>query len=350
MTSSGELSFTLADIAARLGGDVLGDPKTRISQVATLASASIGQIAFLANKRYRSQLQTTGASAVIVSPEFAEGFAGARIVTANPYAYYARVATLLNPMAARSPGVHPTAVLESEVPASVSIGPCVSIGRDVVIGENVRIEAGCVIGDGVTIGDDSLLYPNVTIYYGCRIGQRAILHAGVVLGADGFGFAPDGKEWVKIPQIGAVLIGNDVEIGANTTIDRGAMDDTVVGDGCKIDNLVMIGHNCNIGPYSVIAGCTGMAGSTTLGEHCILGGATMISGHLSLAPNTTISGASTVMRSIVEPNGVYASVFPLDSYEHWMRNASHIRRLAKLAERVGELEKKLQDKNEKEGC
>lgn len=345
MAVQGGIALTLAEIAAQLGGDVLGDSATRIVQVATLASAAEGHIAFLANRRYRSQLQTTRAAAVILAPDAADGFAGPRIVTANPYAYYARVASLLNPEAAVARGVHPSAVSESVLPDSVTIGPQVSIGKKVVMGENVRIHAGCVIGDGVTIGADSVLYPRVTIYHGCRIGRRAIVHAGVVLGADGFGFAPDGKEWIKIPQIGAVVIGDDVEIGANTTIDRGALDDTVIGEGCKIDNLVMIGHNCNIGPYSVIAGCTGMAGSTTLGEHCILGGATMISGHLTLAPNTTISGASTVMRSIVEPGGVHCSVFPLDSYEHWMRNASHIRRLSKLAERVSELEKKFKEED-----
>jgi UDP-3-O-[3-hydroxymyristoyl] glucosamine N-acyltransferase len=345
MAGMGETSYSLADIAAQLGGDVLGDGQTRISQVATLASAGEGDIAFLANRKYRSQLQTTGAAAVILAPDAADGFAGPRIVTANPYAYYARVATLLNPSPAVANSVHPTAVSESSIHASVFVGAHVCIGKDVSIGEGSRIHSGCVIGDGVSIGEGSVLYPNVSIYQGCRIGKRAILHAGVVIGADGFGFAPDGKEWVKIPQIGVVDIGDDVEIGANTTIDRGALDDTIIGEGCKIDNLVMIGHNCNIGPYSVIAGCTGMAGSTTLGEHCILGGASMISGHLSLAPNTTISGASTVMRSIVEPGGVYASVFPLDSYEHWMRNASHIRRLSKLAERVSELEKKLKEQD-----
>lgn len=345
MAVQGEMVLTLAEIAARLGGDVLGDPTTRIVQVATLASAGEGNIAFLANRRYRSQLQTTKAAAIILAPDAADGFAGPRIVTANPYAYYARVASLLNPEAAVAHGVHPSVVSESELPASATVGPQVSIGRNVVLGENVRIHAGCVIGDGVMIGADSVLYPRVSIYHGCRVGQRAIVHSGAVIGADGFGFAPDGKEWIKIPQIGAVVIGDDVEIGANTTIDRGALDDTVIGEGCKIDNLVMIGHNCNIGPYSVIAGCTGMAGSTTLGEHCILGGATMISGHLTLAPNTTISGASTVMRSIVEPGGVHCSVFPLDSYEHWMRNASHIRRLSKLAERVSELEKKLKEED-----
>ena len=313
MSGPGEIVLTLADIAARLGGDVHGDPEIRISRVATLASAAEGEIAFLANRRYRSQLQTTQAAAVILSPDNADAFSGAKIVTANPYAYYARVATLLNPHSAGISGVHASVVAESPIPASAAIGPNVVIGKNVKLGENAVIHAGCVIGDGATIGDDCLFYANVTIYHGCSVGHRAILHSGVVIGADGFGFAPDGKEWIKIPQVGAVTIGDDVEIGANTTIDRGALDDTIIGEGCKIDNLVMIGHNCNIGPYSVIAGCTGMAGSTTLGEHCILGGATMISGHLNLAPNTTISGASTVMRSIVEPGGVHCSVFPLDT-------------------------------------
>ena len=345
MIGQGENSRSLADIAAQLGGDVLGDGQTLITQVATLASAGKSDIAFLANRKYRSQLQATRAAAVILAPDAADGFAGPRIVTANPYAYYARVAALLNPASATFGGFHASATTESELPKSVSVGSHVCIGKNVIIGEGVSIHSGCVIGDGVTIGEGTVLYPNVTIYHGCRIGVRGIIHSGAVIGADGFGFAPDGREWVKIPQIGVVEIGNDVEIGANTTIDRGALDDTIVGDGCKIDNLVMIGHNCNIGPYSVIAGCTGMAGSTTLGEHCILGGASMISGHLTLAPNTTISGASTVMRSIVEPGGVYASVFPLDSYEHWMRNASHIRRLSKLAERVSDLEKQLKEKH-----
>ena len=337
-------SLSLADIAARLGGDVLGDPETRVHQVAALASAGAGQITFLANRKYRNQLQTTQAAAVILSPGEADGFAGPRIVVGNPYAYYARVTALLNPVARPASGVHPTAVVDSAVPASAVIGAHVVIGRDVVLGEGVHIQAGCVIGDGAQLGAGSLLYPNVTIYHGCRVGARAILHAGVVIGSDGFGFAPDGKEWVKIPQIGVVVVGDDVEIGANTAVDRGALEDTVIGHGCKIDNQVHIAHNCHIGDYSVIAGCTGMAGSTTLGEHCILGGGSLISGHLKLAPNTTISGGTTVMRSILEPNGVYASVFPMDTYENWMHNASHIRRLSKLADRIKELEKQLKEK------
>jgi UDP-3-O-[3-hydroxymyristoyl] glucosamine N-acyltransferase len=340
MQGLGETSYTLADIAAQLGGDVLGDPQTRISRVAPLVSATEGDIAFLANPKFRGQLASCKASAVILRPDVADEFAGARIVTGNPYAYYARVATLLNPNSVSFSGVHPSAVLESSIPDSVAVGPNVFIGSGVTLGENVVIHAGCVIADGVSIGDGSMFYPNVTVYHGCTIGRGCILHSGAVIGADGFGFAPDGQTWVKIPQIGSVVIGNDVEIGANTTVDRGALEDTVIGDGCKIDNLVHIGHNCRIGANSVLAGCTGVAGSTVFGEHCIVGGAGMISGHLNIVGGTTISGGSTVMKSIMQP-GIYTSVQPLDTHEDWLRNASHIRRLAKLADRIAELEKKL---------
>jgi UDP-3-O-[3-hydroxymyristoyl] glucosamine N-acyltransferase len=342
MARQGELMLTLADIAAQLGGDVLGDGETRVSKVATLASANAGDIAFLANPKYRSQVQATKASAVILAPDSADAFAGPRIITANPYAYYARVAALLNPVQNRFSGIHPSAVVDSVLPSSVAVAANVTIGCGVTLGENVVIHAGCVLGNDVSVGDGTTLYPNVTIYDGCRIGKRGILHSGVVIGADGFGFAPDGKDWIKIPQIGVVEIGDDVEIGANTTIDRGALDNTVIGDGCKIDNLVQLGHNCQVGANSVIAGCAGIAGSTTFGEHCIVGGAAMIGGHLTIAPGTIVSGGSSVMKSLPRA-GVYTSVFPLDTHEEWVRNASHIRRLSKLADRISELEKKLKE-------
>jgi UDP-3-O-[3-hydroxymyristoyl] glucosamine N-acyltransferase len=341
MASEGGLSLTLAEIAARLGGDVLGDGQTRVFRVATLASAGSGDIAFLANPKYRSQLQTTRASAVIVAPAAAGDFAGARIVAVNPYAYYARVVALLNPPRPGVVGVHPSAAVASPLPADVAVGAHVSIGHDVMVGGGTVIHAGCVIGDGVAIGEGSILYPRVTIYDGCRIGRRAIIHSGAVIGADGFGFAPEGLDWIKIPQLGAVVLGDDVEIGANSTVDRGALDDTVIGDGCKVDNLVQIAHNCHIGPRSVLAGCAGIAGSVTMGEHCIVGGAGMVSGHVTLAAGTTISGGSLVMKSITRP-GLYTSVFPLDTHDEWVRNAAHIRRLSRLAERIGKLEKQLE--------
>lgn len=338
------VSFTLSEIAARLGGDVLGDPQTRIAQVASVGKAEKGDITFLANPKFRSQLASCRASAVILRADAAEDFGGARIVTANPYAYYARVATLLNPYQAGFSGVHPSVVAESPVPPSAAVGPNVVIGKGVELGENVVLHAGCVVGDRVCIGDGTVLHPRVTVYYDCQIGARCIIHSGAVIGSDGFGFAPDGENWVKIPQIGRVLIGSDVEIGANTTVDRGAIDDTVIEDGCKLDNLVHIGHNCVVGKNTVLAGCVGVAGSTVFGEHCIVGGAGMISGHLNIASGTTISGGSTLMKSIAKP-GVYTSVFPIDTHEEWLRNASHLRRLSKLADRISALEKLLKQKD-----
>lgn len=342
MPGSGDTVLTLANIAARLGGDVLGDGQTLIRQIAPLASAGAGEISFLANRKYLELVAKTGAAALILPLDAAESFAGPRIITGNPYAYYARVAALLNPPPELPAGVHPSATLASEVPASVAVGPNVCIGRDVSIGENVVLMAGCVIGDGASIGEGSLLYPNVVIYANCQIGKRAILHAGTVIGSDGFGFAPEGKSWVKIPQIGRVIVGDDVEMGATCTIDRGALEDTLIGDGCKLDNQVHIAHGCKIGARSVIAACSGIAGSTELGEHCILGGRVGISGHLELVGDTVISGGTNIIKSIRKP-GVYTSVFPQDTHEEWIKNASHVRRLDKMAERIVALEKKLKE-------
>ena len=347
MPATAGVSLSLADIAARLGGDVLGDSQTLINQVATLQSADRGEIGFLANLKYRNQLLTTKASAVILSPDFADALDLPRIVTRNPYAYYARLATLLNPRQQQACGIHPTAHSASALPASAGVGPNASIGIDVTLGENVTIHAGCVIGDGVKIGEGSILYPNVTIYAGCEIGARTLVHSGVVIGADGFGFAPDGGQWIKIPQIGRVLIGNDVEIGASTTVDRGALDDTVIGDGCKLDNQIQIGHNCVIGKNCVIAACAAVAGSVTLEDNVILGGASMIAGHVRIASGAVVSGGSLVMKNITRP-GQYTSVFPLEEHSHWLHNAAQIRHLAKLAERVSDIEKTLKNINIKD--
>ena len=344
MSVAAGVTLSLADIAAQLGGDVLGDADTLIRQVATLASAGEGEIAFLANLKYKNQLQTTQASAVIVSPNFADNLALPRIVTHNPYAYYARLAALLNPRVAFQSGIHPSAYCASELPSSASIGPNVSIGIGVVLGEGVVIQAGCVLGDGVRIGDGSLLYPNVTIYAGCEIGCKSIIHSGAVIGADGFGFAPDKGQWVKIPQIGRVIIGDDVEIGASTTVDRGALDNTQIGDGCKLDNQIQIGHNCVIGKHCVIAACAAIAGSVTLQDNVVVGGAAMIAGHVTIASGVVISGGSLVMKNIAKA-GQYTSVFPLEEHSQWLHNAAQIRHLAKLAERVSELEKILKKTN-----
>ena len=333
--------WRLDEIVAHLGGALEGDGSIVVSQVATLASAQAGQIAFLANPKYRQQLQSTSASAVIVPPKFAGDTTLPRIVHPNSYAYYARVVQLLNPAEARPRGVHPSAVVHSVVPPSVSVGENVVLGKDVALGENVTLYPGCVVGDGVSIGDDSVLYPNVVIYRACKIGKRAIVQAGAVIGSDGFGFAKEGDSWVKIPQIGRVVIGDDVEIGANTSIDRGALDDTIIGDGVKLDNQIQIAHNVVIGQHTAMAGCAGVAGSTRIGQRCTIGGAGMIVGHLDLADDVHVSAGTMVTKSLRQP-GQYTSIFPLESHAEWLQNAAQIKRLAKLAERVSELEEKLE--------
>lgn len=331
----------LDEIVNRLGGQLEGDASVVITQVATLASAREGQIAFLANPKYRQQLQTTGASAVIVPPKFAGETSLPRIVHPNSYAYYARVVALLNPPDLGAVGVHPSAVVNSDVPKTARIAENVVVGRNVVLGDNVTLYPGCVIGDGVSIGDDSVLYPNVVIYRDCVIGRRAVIQAGAVIGSDGFGFAKEGDCWIKIPQIGRVVIGDDVEVGANTSVDRGALDDTVIGNGVKLDNQIQIAHNVVVGDYTAMAGCVGIAGSTRIGRRCTIGGAGMIVGHLDLADDVHVSAGTMVTKNLRQP-GQYTSIFPLEAHEEWLQNAAQIKRLAKLAERVSELEKKLE--------
>lgn len=320
--------ISLADIVASLGGTLIGDGAVRLSRVGTLASALPGQIAFLANPRYRSQLKNTRATAAIVPAGLAPGDLPApdfpHIVAANPYAYYARVAQLLYP---------------AEQPV-MPIHPSVVIGADVTLGDGVVIHAGCVIGDRVSIGAGSLFYPNVSVYADCQIGARAVIHAGVVIGADGFGFAKDAGRWVKIPQVGRVVIGDDVEIGANTTIDRGAIDDTVIGNGVKLDNQIQIAHNVVVGDDTAMAGCVGIAGSSTIGRRCTLGGGAIVLGHLTLADDVHVSAGSMVTKSLPKA-GQYTGAFPLDGHDKWLKNAAQLRRLSALAERVEALEKQL---------
>ncbi len=337
--------YRLDEIVARLGGELRGDGSVVVSQVGTLAAAGKGQITFLANPKYRKQLFATAASAVIVPPGAADDTALPRIVHPNSYAYYARVVALLNPAPQRPLGIHATAVVHSPVPASVSVGERVVVGERVMLGENVVLHPGVVIGDGVTIGDGSVLYPNVVVYRDCVIGARAVIQAGAVIGSDGFGFAKEGERWLKIPQIGRVVIGDDVEIGANTSIDRGALDDTVIGNGVKLDNQIQIAHNVRIGENAAMAGCVGVAGSTTIGARCTVGGAGMIIGHLDLADDVHVSAGTMVTKSLSKP-GQYTSIFPLESHDEWLHNAAQIKRLAKLAQRVSVLEKALEKKLE----
>jgi len=346
-------AITLGELTQRFGGDVAGDAAHKVNSLAPLDKAGPHQLAFLANQKYLSQVESTQAGAVLISPadlqklETPEG--RNFIVTANPYAYFARVAQLFIDIAtpAAVPGVHLSAVVHStaKVAASATIGPHVSIGAGAVIGERVKLDSGVSIGHGVQLADDVHLYPNVTVYHGCKIGARVIIHAGAVIGADGFGFAPDfvgeGEQrtgsWVKIPQVGAVVIAEDVEIGANTTIDRGAMADTVIEEFVKIDNLVQIGHNCRIGAFTVIAGCAGIAGSTNIGRHCMIGGAVGIAGHVTLADYVIVTAQSGVSKSLLKP-GMYTSAFPAVNHADWNKSAAIVRNLDKMRERIKALE------------
>ena len=329
------VSLTLGEIVGRLGGEAVGEVTGALTGVATLDSAGPAEIAFLANPKYRSKLAATHAGAVIVGPGDRDVVSIPRIVTENPYAYYARTVALFHPEPAAVPGIHPTAQVDPEaiVAPSAEVGAHVVIGAHARIGDGVRLGAGTVIGARVTVGAGTRLHPRVTIYDGCSIGTRCVLHSGVVVGADGFGMARAEGRWIKIPQVGSVAIGDDVEIGANTCIDRGALDDTVIEEGVKLDNLIQVGHNCRIGAHTVVAGCTGLSGSVTIGKHCMIGGGVGLVGHISICDHVTLSGMTLVTKSITQP-GTYTSGLPFMPHAEWLRNAVHLRRLDALAARI----------------
>jgi UDP-3-O-[3-hydroxymyristoyl] glucosamine N-acyltransferase len=332
--------LSLGEIASALGGRVVGDAAVLIEQVGSLEHAGARQIAFLASPRYKARLAATRAAAVVLAPE-AEGLTALpRIVSPDPYPYFARLSQLLNPVPAALPGRHPSAHVDpaARIAASARIeaGAVVCAGAE--IGERAWIGAGCYLGEGAAIGADSRLHPSVVVYAHCRIGARALVHSGAVIGADGFGLAREGERWLKVPQIGRVLIGDDVEIGANTTIDRGTVDDTVIEDGVKLDNQIQIGHNCRIGAHTAMAGRAGVAGSAVIGRRCTVGGAAVILGHLSICDDVHVSAATVISRSIRKP-GTYTGMYPFDENASWARNTALVRHLAALAERLGALEK-----------
>lgn len=304
--------FTLGQIASRLGGRVAGDQNTLIRQVGSLERAGPGEIAFLSDRRLRDKVAATRAAAVVLAAADEDVTQLPRIVADNPYLYFARVSQLFNGVTSQQPGIHPSAVVASSAK----------------LGERVSIGAGCVVGENCTLGDDSCLYPRVVVYPNCTIGKRVIIHSGAVIGADGFGIAKDGDRWVKIPQIGAVRIGDDVEIGANTTIDRGALDDTVLEDGVKLDNQIQVGHNTRIGANTAVAGCTGIAGSADIGANCTFGGAAMILGHLRIVDNVHVSAGTMITRSVLKP-GTYTGIYPFDEHDAWARAAAAVRRKGK---------------------
>jgi len=330
----------LDQIVARFGGEIVGAGDTAISGVATLEDAGPGDLAFLANPKYRPQLRTTRAAAVIMAPPAVAGPAAA-ILTPQPYLYYAHVAQWLNPPLAPEPGAHPSAVVDGSVAATASIGPNVWVGAGASIGNDVVIAANCSIGAGVEIGAGSRLAANVAIYAGCRLGARCLIHSGAVIGADGFGFAREATgAWVKIPQMGRVLIGDDVEIGAGTTIDRGALGDTVIADGVKLDNQIQVAHNVQIGAHTAMAGCVGIAGSAVIGARCTVGGGAVILGHLHIADDVNVSAGTLVTKSI-HTAGTYSGAVPFLEHGDWLRNFSRLRHLDAMADKIRALEQRL---------
>lgn len=333
--------LTIGEIARQLGAGVRGDESCEIDRVETLERAGAGAVSFFSNRRYRPQLLDTRASAVLVAEGDADDCPTNALIVANPYVGYARVARLLNPLPEAATGVHPSAVVDpsAQVDASAWIGPRVVLEAGVSIGARASIGPGCVIQERVSIGADCRLDANVTLCHDVELGERVTIYPGAVIGADGFGIANDGGRWIKIPQLGRVIIGDDVDIGANTCIDRGALEDTRIGQGVKIDNHVQIGHNVQIGNNTAVAGCVAIAGSARIGERCTIGGSSSVSGHLEIADDVHLTGGTNVPNNIKEP-GIYSSTLPLQPNLNWRKNMARVKHLDELARRVRALENK----------
>lgn len=338
-----ERSFRLEDIAKALGAEFRGDPDLQVSGLATLQAARPGQISFLANPSYAKYLAHTQASAVIMSPAMAGDARTDALLLDNPYLGYARLSHWFDPEPVSAPGVHPSAVVDPEarVADDASIGPNVVIEAGAEIGEKVVVGAGTIIGARARVGAGSVIRPRVTLAHDVVLGQRCHILSGAVIGSDGFGFANEKGVWHRIAQLGRVVLGDDVEVGANTTIDRGALDDTVIGSGVKLDNLIQIAHNVQIGDHSAMAAMVGIAGSTRIGKHCVFGGASGVAGHLEIGDQVHLTGMTLVTGDIREP-GVYSSGTSADTNRQWRKNAVRFRQLNDMARRIKELEKKLE--------
>ena len=336
------MDLALGELAGRLGGELHGDPDCMVGSVASLQRAGPGAISFLANMAYRKYLPATRASAVILEAAHADECPTATITVANPYAAYARAASLLTEPPAKRRGVHPSAVIGAgcEIDPSAWVGPHCIIEDGVAIAAGVQLTGACFIGRDSRIGADSLFHANVVISDGVEIGARVVLHPGVVIGSDGFGLANEDGRWLKVPQLGSVRIGNDVEVGAATTIDRGSLDDTLIADGVKLDNLVRVAHNVRIGAHTAIAACVGISGSARLGSHCRIGGGAGILGHLEITDHVVITAMTLVTKSINRP-GVYSSGVPAQENALWNRNNARFRRLDRLARKFRKLEQQL---------
>jgi UDP-3-O-[3-hydroxymyristoyl] glucosamine N-acyltransferase len=340
-------SFNLSQLAEHIDGELRGEPDCVIEGIAPLAKAGAGQISFLSDAKHRCELESTGASAVIIRMEDAEGFKGNAIIVPNPYLAYAHIAALFDRRPISEPGIHPSVSIAegAEIHPSATIGPFVSVEAGVVIGAGTSIGANSSIGQGSRIGVDCRIAANVHIYHEVSIGDRVVLHSGVVIGSDGFGFANDRGTWIKIPQIGGVEIGDDVEIGANTTVDRGALENTVIGNGVKMDNQIQVAHNVQIGDHTAIAGCVGIAGSAKIGRFCGIGGGAGILGHLEITDGVQVTAMSLVTKSIKE-SGIYSSGTSVEPSKLWHKNYARFRQLDEMARRIKALEQRLEKNKE----
>ena len=328
-------SFTSGELADRFGLELRGDAGLVIDGVATLARAEPGQLAFLANSRYRGQLGDSRASLVVMRAEDADAAPGAVLIAKDPYTAFAKMAALFERRQAREPGIHPNAVIDptARIAPGAHVGPFVTVGARSVIGECSVLGPGCIIGEDCVVGDGCELIARVTLVTRVRLGQRVLVHPGAVIGADGFGLAMDSGHWIKVPQLGGVVIGDDCEIGANTTIDRGALDDTVLEEDVRLDNQIQIGHNVRIGAHTAMAGCSAAAGSARIGRYCLIGGAAGVLGHLEICDRVVVTAMSLVTSSITEP-GEYSSGTPLTDNRTWRKNAARFKQLDALARRV----------------
>jgi UDP-3-O-[3-hydroxymyristoyl] glucosamine N-acyltransferase len=334
----------VSDLVERFGGQLQGDPDIEVTAIAPLERAGAHDISFLSNSKMRPLAAHSRAAALILSPADQEAVAatydGARIVTSNPYAYFARTAQFLIPRPAPEPGIHPSAVVHASarVDPAAHIGAQVTVEAGAVVRAGAVIDAGSYVGPEAVVGEGTHFFANVTFHARCVIGARGIVHSGAVIGGDGFGFAVENGVYIKIPQTGRVVIGDDVDIGCNTTVDRGALDDTVIEDGVKLDNQIQIGHNCHIGAHTAMAGCVGVAGSAVIGKHCTFGGAAMVNGHIEIVDNTNITAGTLVSNSIMEA-GRYTGFYPIATNAEWEKSAALVRKLSTMRERLRALEK-----------
>jgi len=342
--------LSLGEIADLIGAECHGDSSITVNSVADIQKAGPGQLSFITDVNYLKFLKSSAASAIITSRKIISAHSGNLLLMDNPYLGYARAAQIFDTTPEILAGIHPSADIADDVciPSSASIAAQVVIDSGCNIGENVSIGAGCYLGKNVTIGDESRLFSGVNIYHGVMIGKRAVLHSGCIIGSDGFGFANDSGQWIKIPQLGSVIIGDDFEAGANTTIDRGALNNTVIGKGVKLDNLVHIAHNVQIGDATAMAATTGVAGGTTIGKGCTLAGRVSVIGHLEICDNVHLTVSTLLTRSITEP-GIYSSGDIAQSNKEWKRKTARMRQLDELFNKVRQLEKELKIlKQEKE--